>query len=339
VHFAQVADAIRAGVGRRLEQGAPSGWAARAAATGWEAWSRRNIARPLRLPTGVRVVGIGGAVLGGAGKTPVAIALVRALSSRDERPVLVGHAYRATPGRARVVRPDDVVQEVGDDALAAARLLDGIAPVIVAPTRQAAVDCAARLGHGLLVVDGLLQSSPRPLGASVLVLDSADPWGAGACPPLGDLRAPREALLCASDLVAVLRPEGARVDPAVPAGALELPSRTASARSVTGDAVGLQELRDRRVGLLMAVARPARIVAALERAGLVPAITVALGAHAIFPAGVPARAAGAGVDVWLTTARCATKLPPAICGCRVLALDHDVDVRALVARIATRAGE
>ena len=38
------------------------------------------------------------------------------------RVALVGHAYRATPGRARVVAPDDALHEVGDEALVAAGL-------------------------------------------------------------------------------------------------------------------------------------------------------------------------------------------------------------------------
>ncbi len=46
---------------------------------------------------------------------------------------------------------------------------------------------------------------------------------------------------------------------------------------------------------------------------------------------------------WLTTARCATKLPAAIGGKPVLALDHRLDVTELIAelvgRLATRAGE
>src|SRR5262245_28436429 len=105
-------DALRALVGRRLERGAPSSRLARAASRVWEAWRARAVARPLRFPDGARVIGVGGAVLGGAGKTPVAVALARAFAEHGDRPALVGHAYRARPERARIVQPDDRVEVV-----------------------------------------------------------------------------------------------------------------------------------------------------------------------------------------------------------------------------------
>jgi tetraacyldisaccharide-1-P 4'-kinase len=92
------------------------------------------------------------------------------------------------------------------------------------------------------------------------------------------------------------------------------------------------------VGLLLAIARPERVVAALARAGIRPVSSVCLTDHGVPSAGVLAEAARAPVDAWLTTARCATKLPADIGGRPVLALDHRVDVTALVARIATGAG-
>src|SRR4051812_11551403 len=81
---ASFADDLRARAGRRLERGAPGSPIARALAGAWSAVAARAIARPLRLPEGARVVGVGGATLGGAGKTPVAIALARALAERGE---------------------------------------------------------------------------------------------------------------------------------------------------------------------------------------------------------------------------------------------------------------
>jgi tetraacyldisaccharide 4'-kinase len=332
-------DGLRAALGRRLEQGTAAGTLARLLAVAWEAGSARAVARPLRLPPGVRLVGVGGAVLGGAGKTPVAIALARAFAERGAWPALVGHAYRARPGGARVVRPGDVVAVVGDDALAAARVLAGVAEVVVAPRRQAAIDHAVALGHRLLIADGLLQAAPDRLAAAVLVLDAAAPWGAGACPPIGDLRAPRAALLEAADVVAALQAQGTALDPGLPAGAVSVPSRIAGAVSSEGEAFGLSALGGLRVGLLLTVARPGRVVSALARAGVRPEVTLCLADHAVPTVADLARAAGTRVEVWLTTARCATKLPAAIGGRPVLALDHRLDVADLVGHLATRAGE
>jgi tetraacyldisaccharide 4'-kinase len=336
-------DVLRAFVARRLERGAAGSWPERFAARTWEAWSQQAVARPLRLPAGARVIGIGGATLGGAGKSPVAIAIARALAARGDDPALVGHAYRASPRAPRVVGRGDHVSDVGDDALAAARALDGVARVVVAPTRQMAVDHAAFLGHRVIIVDALLQASPHRLSTAVLVVDGVRPWGAGACPPLGDLRAPRSALLGAADLVVAVLGEGETLHATVPAGAVVVTSRVAGAASATDEVVDLGDLRTRRVGLLLAIARPERVVSALARAGIHPEVTMALADHAVPDARALAAAAVAPVDAWLTTARCATKLPAAIGGRPVLALDHRLDVEHvqhvedLARRIASRA--
>jgi tetraacyldisaccharide 4'-kinase len=332
-----IADDLRGAVARRLERGVGRTAAERLAAAAWEVWTNRTLARPLDIPDGVRLVGVGSAVLGGAGKTPVAIALARALAARGERAALIGHAYRASPSTPRVVRNDDPVAVVGDDALAAARLLKHV-DVIVAPTRQAAVDHAASLGHRLLVLDGPLQTAPERLHLAVLVLDAARPWGGGACPPVGDLRASRAALLRAADVVALVDPDGEEASPEAPRGAVRIPSHIAGGIAADGAATPLEAIGALRVGLLLAIARPDRVVARLARAGIRPRVSLCLLDHGVPSARLLAEAARAPVDAWLTTARCATKLPAHIGGHPVLALDHRVDVTDLVARIATDAG-
>jgi tetraacyldisaccharide 4'-kinase len=338
VALGAIAEDLRGAVARRLERGVGRTAAERLASAAWEAWTDRSLARPLDIPTGVRVVGVGSAVLGGAGKTPVAIALVRALAARGERAALIGHAYRASPDVPRAVRSEDPVGLVGDDALAAARLLNGAADVVVAPTRQAAVDHAASRGHRVLVLDGPLQTAPERLDLAVLVLDAARPWGGGACPPVGDLRASRAALLRAADIVALVDAGGEEQSGEAPHGAVRIPTHVAGAVSADGEVSSLEAVSALRVGLLLAIARPERVVTGLARAGITPVASFRLADHGVPSAGILAEAARAPVDAWLTTARCATKLPADIGGRPVLALDHRVEVTALVARIATDAG-
>lgn len=323
---------MRAVLTRSLEEGTGS-LPALAAAAVWGRIAARRLARPLRLPAGMRVFAIGSAVLGGAGKTPLAVALTRALAERGERVALIGHAYRASPGGARVVDPGDAVALVGDDALASARLLaGGSAPVIVAPDRQSALDYAAGLGFGAVVVDGLLQASPARVAASILVLDAAAPWGGGACPPAGDLRAPREALLAAADHVVAIG--GGDLSAALPPGAIGIPSWIDGATAASGERCSLAELAQRRVGVFVAVARPGRILAALRAAGIEPLRVIALADHAIPSAADYARAGRHEVDAWLTTERCSVKLPAAIGGVPVLGLAHRLDVAPLSARLS-----
>lgn len=335
--WASTVAGTRVRVARSLEHGRAARWPTRLLADGWGRVAGAAVRRPLRIPAGVDVVGIGGAVLGGAGKTPVAVEVARALARRGRAVVFVGHGYGARPGAPRIVGCADAPALVGDDALSAALLLarDGVA-VVVAPTRQAAVDFAAqRAPRAVLVVDGLLQARPAPVRDAVLVLGGDAPWGAGACPPLGDLRAPREALLEAADHVAVVLEPGAPLPPDAPAGAVVLASHIGGARFADGRAADLCGLG--RVGLLASVARPQRLVTSLLAAGVVVSVRLEVPDHGDFSPPVLRRAAEAGVDAWLATARCATKLPPRIGGAPVWTLTHRVDAAPLVERLASAA--
>ncbi len=120
-------------------------------------------------------------------------------------------------------------------------------------------------------------------------------------------------------------------------------SHHAGAVSATGETFSLGALADLRLGLLLAIARPDRIAAALALAGVRPVVTLALADHAVPSAAVLARAARLGresrLDGWLTTARCATKLPATVGNVQpILALDHRVDVTELAERVVRFAG-
>lgn len=122
---------------------------------------RLSLTRAVPLPEGARVVGVGALLRGGAGRTPLAIALARALPGC----VFVGHGYGGSARTPHRVLPDDPVGLVGDEARIAARALD--VPVLVGP-RAETLAVAARLGR-VIVVDRLLQTRPRRLACSILV--------------------------------------------------------------------------------------------------------------------------------------------------------------------------
>lgn len=224
--------------------------------------------RPVRVPGGVRAVTVGGATLGGSGKTRVAIAIARALASRGERVVVVGHAYRARPSFARFVSTSDGLEEVGDEALVCARELDGIAKVVVAPSRQEAVDLAASEA-GVVVFDGPLQLRPRRADLAVLAIDASDP------PPHPSLRSEVDAVV--------------RVDP----------------RPAEAD---IRRLAGLRFGLFTAMARPRRLVDAMRREGLVPSAVVEAADHGPVSASARRALRTAEVDTWVATPKCSLHL-------------------------------
>src|ERR1700733_12910674 len=173
---------------RRLEAGGADGAFLRMASRVWEATVR--LEAPLRWRATARVLVVGGATLGGSGKTPLACACAEELHDRDARATFVGHAYGAAPGWARFVHGQEGVRLVGDEALACQRQLAvRRIPVVVAPNRQLALDLALSRAD-LAIVDGPCQTRPRRATLALLAVDATDPWGAGRCRPRGHLRGP-----------------------------------------------------------------------------------------------------------------------------------------------------
>ncbi len=252
---------------------------ARLGARVWEELARP--ARPLvaRGPT----LCIGGSTLGGSGRTPLAIACARELAREGHRVAIVGHAYRAdAPRAARRVHEDDDVRIVGDEALECARA--GIA-VFVAKKKQDAIDEASR--HvDIVVLDGTVQLAPRRATLALLAVDASAPWGSGACPPRGDLRASREALLAATDHVVMM-------------------NGRAGDDETTADSILLEWkfLRTLRLGLATAIARPERVVRFLKNRMLEPHRVVTASNHGALE--IPR---DPQIDLWLTTAKDAPKI-------------------------------
>jgi tetraacyldisaccharide 4'-kinase len=254
---------------------------------------------------GVRVIAVGGATLGGSGKTPLAIACARAIAQTGARVVLIAHGYRARPGAARLVRPEDRLADVGDEAIAAARALAGVARVVVAPARQAALEHAAALAD-VVVLDGVLQTRPRCAALSLLALDGESPWGAGEVVPRGDLRAPPAALLAACDGAVVLtdRLDG-RGGQREAAWTGIVDSRGAFS---SGGLVPWTSLAGFRVGLFAALARPRRLLAFLARRGVVPSAVHCLPDHGDPAAALRLQSSHPSVELWIASPKCALHL-------------------------------
>jgi tetraacyldisaccharide 4'-kinase len=286
-----------------------------------------RIAGPLDAPPDARIIAVGGSTLGGSGKTPLCVACARLLAGEGLRVGLVGHGYGARPGVGRRVAPDDCVAEVGDEALMAARQLAPTgAAVFVGPTWQQALD-RALASSDIAILDGRLQISPRRAALSLLALDARRPWGAGACPPCGDLRAQREALLGACDRAVAIGDAGGDITADhVPTHRARVVSRGVWAED---GLVPWSDLRGARVGLWTAVARPDRVLDHVRRCGVEPLVSVISPDHA--PPRREALGAAtlqgrrAGVELWLTTAKCAAHAPR-FGGVPVATIDHQIEL-------------
>jgi tetraacyldisaccharide 4'-kinase len=188
----------RPGFAARLERswwqgGAPGHWLRPVAAlhAGLLALRRawyEGPGRPEALDVPVLVVG--NRIVGGAGKTPVTIALVEALRARGWHPGVVSRGYgRRGADRVRAVQADDDARDSGDEPLLIHRRT-GV-PVWVA-RRRAEGARALRAAHpevDLIVCDDGLQHLALARDAELVVFDERGA-GNGRLLPAGPLREP-----------------------------------------------------------------------------------------------------------------------------------------------------
>ena len=137
----------------------------------------------------VPVVVIGNLYVGGTGKTPLTLALVRALIARGRRPGIVSRGYGAVDSGPRIVRPSDDARHVGDEPLLMVRSTS--APVAIGSERVA----AARLLHqvhpecDVIIADDGLQHQPLARDMEIALINHRG-LGNGWLLPAGPLREP-----------------------------------------------------------------------------------------------------------------------------------------------------
>ena len=121
---------------------------------------------------GVPVIVVGNVIAGGAGKTPVVIALVRHLQAQGWQPGVISRGYGRSTHDCRAVLPDSPAPEVGDEPTLIARATH--APVFVAPRRIAAARAlrAAHPGTDVLVCDDGLQHLALARDLEICVFNS-----------------------------------------------------------------------------------------------------------------------------------------------------------------------
>lgn len=223
---------------------------------GWEAAGRlrQAVTRPYRPP--VPVVCVGNLVAGGAGKTPVVLALARWLASRSVAAHIVTRGYGGSFGGP--VRVDAAVHDasaVGDEAL----LLSGCAPCWVARDRAAGVRAAVAAGPELILLDDGFQNPGIVKALAFLVVDAGYGFGNRRVIPAGPLRESLARGLARADAVVLLgadaRDDALGIDPV-------LPVLHAALRPVSGE-----RLAGRRLLAFAGIGRPEKFFATLQTLG------------------------------------------------------------------------
>jgi tetraacyldisaccharide 4'-kinase len=221
---------------------------------------------------GVPVVCIGNPTIGGAGKTPLALAVVRILREAGERPVLLSRGYGGT--LAGPVQVDPAVHrsaDVGDEPLLLARA----APTIVARDRVAGAKAAMTAGASIIVMDDGFQNPSLVKDFSVLVIDARRGIGNGKVTPAGPLRAPLAAQMARADaLVVVGEPQGQGRLPDIPAAGIPV-----FRASLVPDERMIAGLRGSRVLAFAGIGDPEKFFATLRARGIAVTATRAFADH------------------------------------------------------------
>jgi tetraacyldisaccharide-1-P 4'-kinase len=194
---------------------------------------------------------------------------------------------------------------MGDEALELCRALPSV-PVYVGGSKQRAIELAARAAD-VVIVDALLQTAPERLALSLLVLDGDKPWGTGACPPRGDLRARPDRLLRAADMLLVEGSLAKLEDVALPPMRLSFARRLIAVELPNGERHPISWLSDKALGLLTTLARPERLRVRLGEHGIHPVVQRSGPDHGPLTER-RGRHAARGIEAWLTTAKCRENL-------------------------------
>ena len=150
---------------------------------------------------GVPVVVVGNLTAGGAGKTPLVIALAQALAARGHHPGLMSRGHGGAASAPRAVRPGDDPKVVGDEPLLLAAT--GF-PTWIGRDRVAAAR-GLHTAHptcDVIVSDDGLQHYRLHRDMEIVVIDDARGLGNGLLLPAGPLREPASRL---DDADAVVR--------------------------------------------------------------------------------------------------------------------------------------
>lgn len=212
---------------------------------------------------GVPVICLGNLTVGGAGKTPAALAVGRLLLAGHERPFFLSRGYGGRlAGPVLVNRSAHRAADVGDEPL----LLAQLAPTIVARDRAAGAQLARFEGASAIVMDDGFQNPALNKDLAILVIDGRRGIGNGRVLPAGPLRAPLQSQIARAHALIVVGPA---MDSAAAVAELGrnggLPVFHAR---LAPDPQTLAALAGRRILAFAGIADPDKFFATLSEAGL-----------------------------------------------------------------------
>lgn len=301
------------------------------ASLAWRAGARlrRALASPYRAD--VPVICVGNLVAGGAGKTPVTLAIARRAQARHIGVHLLSRGYGGRiAGPHRVDPAWDTADDVGDEPL----LLAARAPTWIARDRAAGARAAVAAGAKLIVMDDGLQNPGLAKTLSLVVVDGGQGFGNGRVIPAGPLREPVAEGLARAQAVVLIGDDTAGVAAGLPPGMPVVRARLAPGPDA-------ERYRGERVAAFAGIGRPGKFYDTLRALGAKVVATRDFADHYRYkPEDIMAMVdhARARDAVLVTTAKDAVRLPPgALNMVHVLPVDLAWDDPAAIDALLDRA--
>jgi tetraacyldisaccharide 4'-kinase len=211
---------------------------------------------------GIPVFCVGNYHVGGAGKTPTVLALVKLLRDLGETPVVLSRGYGGRLRGPVMVEPDrHLAADVGDEPLMLARTV----PVAVARERLDGLALAKSQGATVIVMDDGFQNPAIAKDASLIVIDAHRGLGNARVFPAGPLRAPLRPQIDSTDALIIVGEGRAASAVAVTVAARDKPVLTAQ---IKADDAALASLRGQRVLAFAGIGDPDRFFRTLRGNGV-----------------------------------------------------------------------
>ncbi|MBM3483020.1 MAG: tetraacyldisaccharide 4'-kinase [Alphaproteobacteria bacterium] len=217
---------------------------------------RAELASPTRV--GVPVICVGNLIAGGAGKTPVVMALLSLANTLGAQPHALTRGYGGTArGPLRVDPARHDASMVGDEAL----LLANAAPTWVSRDRVAGAKAAIDAGARLIVMDDGFQNPYLEKDLAFLVVDGGYGFGNRRLIPAGPLREPVARGMARARAIVLIGPDTLGLH-----RELSGYGRTLLEAELVPGAEALH-YRERPVVAFAGIGRPAKFFASLEASG------------------------------------------------------------------------
>jgi tetraacyldisaccharide 4'-kinase len=211
---------------------------------------------------GIPVFCVGNYHVGGAGKTPTVLALVKLLRDLGETPVVLSRGYGGRLRGPVMVEPDrHLAVDVGDEPLMLARTV----PVAVARERLDGLALAKSQGATVIVMDDGFQNPAIAKDASLIVIDAHRGLGNSCVFPAGPLRAPLPPQIERTDALIVVGEGSAAEAVAAKIAARDKLVLTAQLKA---DDAALSSLRGQRVLAFAGIGDPERFFRTLRSNGV-----------------------------------------------------------------------